>query len=340
MSCASAAVLAEQLPGVPVTLVASAQPVAARIPPRLVDLHRRVAQAADEPLSRARSTSRLRESGLRRRVVRRSPRRAASPMSSERRRAADPCRSTPAPPWRRSPVASTRWPMRGATPPIVADTGGTSYDVSLVRRGAHPADPRNLDRRPSTSGHMTGFPSVDVKSIGAGGGSIACGRRRRLAACRPAERRRRCPARSATGAAASQPTVTDAALVLGYLDPEFFLGGAMKLDRRRRARGDRRASRRPARPVARRGGRWPSSSSRPRHMVQAIEEITVNQGIDPRDAALVGGGGAAGLNAVADRAPPGMPHRPVPRVGAALSAAGALHVRSAPRVRPHRVHAQ
>ena len=76
-------------------------------------------------------------------------------------------------------------------------------------------------------------------------------------------------------------------------------------------------------------------------MVGAIEEITINQGIDPREAVLVGGGGAAGLNAVGDRrAGCGCPEVIIPAVGAALSAAGALmsdltrELRADPAARP------
>jgi len=60
------------------------------------------------------------------------------------------------------------------------------------------------------------------------------------------------------------------------------------------------------------------------HMVRAIEEITLNQGIDPRTSVLVGGGGAAGLNAVAIARRLGCQRVIIPDVGAALSAAGAL----------------
>ena len=81
-------------------------------------------------------------------------------------------RSNPARRWRRSRVATTPRSKRQATSAIVTDTGGTSYDVSLVAAAASPsrARPGSAGR---SRGHMTGFPSVDVKSIGAGGGSIA-----------------------------------------------------------------------------------------------------------------------------------------------------------------------
>ncbi len=73
-----------------------------------------------------------------------------------------------------APVAGRFFAERdgGAETAVVADTGGTSYDVSLVRRGRIPWTRETWLGEPFF-GHMTGFPSVDVKSIGAGGGSIA-----------------------------------------------------------------------------------------------------------------------------------------------------------------------
>ncbi len=59
-------------------------------------------------------------------------------------------------------------------------------------------------------------------------------------------------------------------------------------------------------------------------MIQSIEEITVNQGVDPRTAVLIGGGGAAGLNAVAIARRLGSPRIVIPQAGAVLSARGAL----------------
>ena len=146
---------------------------------------------------------------------------------------------------------------------------------------------------------MTGFPSVDVQEHRRRRRLDRLGRRRRPAARRPAERRLDAGPGLLRRAAATEPTVTDCALVLGYIDPDYFLGGAMRLDadaaraaldaRRRRAARPRRSTRRP--PLC--------CALATEQMVGAIEEITVNQGIDPRAAVLVGGGGAAGLNAVA-----------------------------------------
>jgi N-methylhydantoinase A len=111
---------------------------------------------------------------------------------------------------------------------VIADTGGTTYDVSLVRRGRIPWTRETWIGEPYR-GHMTGFPSVDVKSIGAGGGSIAWVDEGGMLHVGP-QSAGAVPGPACYGQGGDKPTVTDAALVLGYLDPEFFLGGAMALD--------------------------------------------------------------------------------------------------------------
>jgi N-methylhydantoinase A len=111
--------------------------------------------------------------------------------------------------------------------------------------------------------------------------------------------------------------------VLGYLDPDFFLGGAMRLDAAAAVDAIERD-------VASGLGLGVHEAAAAvlqlasEHMIRAIEEITLNQGIDPRSAILVGGGGAAGFNVVTIARRLGCPLVVMPAVGAVLSAAGAL----------------
>ena len=111
---------------------------------------------------------------------------------------------------------------------IVADTGGTPYDVSLVRRGRIPKTRETWIGAPFR-GHMTGFSSIDIKSVGAGGGSIACVDAGGMLHVGP-QSAGSVPGPVCYGRGGVEPTLTDACLVLGYLDPEFFLGGRIKLD--------------------------------------------------------------------------------------------------------------
>ncbi len=204
---------------------------------------------------------------------------------------------------------------------IVADTGGTSYDVSLVREGRIPWTRETwLGQR--FRGHMTGFPSVDVKSIGAGGGSIAWVDSGGLLKVGP-NSAGSTPGPVAYGKGGSEPTVTDCALILGHIDADFFLGGAMALDRDAAvAVLDEKVAKRLGLPVEEAAAAVIALATE--KMVGAIDEITVNQGIDPASAVLVGGGGAAGLNAVAVGRRLGCAGVLIPEAGPVLSAAGAL----------------
>lgn len=203
---------------------------------------------------------------------------------------------------------------------IVADTGGTTYDVSLVRGGRLPMT-RETWIGPAYVGHMTGFPSVDVKSIGAGGGSIAWLDDAGLLRVGPASAGAR-PGPACFGRGGIEPTLTDAAVVLGYIDPEYFLGGSMPLS----ASAAENAIDRLARPlgVSRQAAALAIHQVATENMVQAILDLTVRQGIDPLDTVLIGGGGAAGLNSDAIGRRLGCSSVIIPSVGAALSAAGGL----------------
>ena len=203
---------------------------------------------------------------------------------------------------------------------IIADTGGTTYDVSLVRRGRIPKTRETWIGQPYR-GHMTGFPSIDIKSVGAGGGSIAHVDEGNILHVGP-ESAGAVPGPVCYGAGGTEPTLTDACVVLGYLDPKYFLGGAMMLD----VKAARDAIRtKVSKPLGLSLLRAAASivGVATENMVQAISDITVNQGIDPAEAVLVGGGGGAGLNSVFIARRLGCPQLVIPETGAALSAAGA-----------------
>jgi N-methylhydantoinase A len=171
-------------------------------------------------------------------------------------------------------------------------------------------------------GHLAGYPSVDVKSVGAGGGSLATIDKAGLLHVGP-QSAGSYPGPVCYGRGGTGPTVSDACLVLGFLDPDFFLGGKMKLD----APAARAAI---AEQIAEPLGlsveeaAWSVVDLATENMVQAIAELTVNQGIDPSEAVLVGGGGAAGLNSVFIARRLGCRQLLIPETGAAMSAAGAM----------------
>lgn len=202
---------------------------------------------------------------------------------------------------------------------VVVDTGGTTFDVGLVRAGCV-AYTRETWLGEIYTGHLLGMGSIDVRSIGAGGGSIAWVDAGGLLRVGP-QSAGACPGPACYAQGGGEPTVTDAALVLGYLNPGHFLGGRMPLDVD--------AARAVLAPLATRLGRALEDAAHAvltianESMIKAIHEITVKEGIAPADSVLVAGGGAAGLNIVPIARALGMRRVLAPRTAGALSACGA-----------------
>jgi N-methylhydantoinase A len=176
---------------------------------------------------------------------------------------------------------------------LTLDVGGTSTDVALIE--AH--EPRRV--RTTEVGHLSvRASSLDVKTVGAGGGSIAYVPELTKALRVGPQSAGAVPGPVAYGKGGTQPTVTDANVVLGYL-PEDLLGGAFKLDRE----GAKRA----VQTIADALGIDLMAAARGiidivnENMFGALRMISVQQGYDPRHFALMGFGGAGPLhvNAVA-----------------------------------------
>ena len=204
---------------------------------------------------------------------------------------------------------------------IVCDTGGTSFDVSLVREGDLVFTSETWLGEPF-AGHLTGLSSVDVRSIGAGGGSIAWVDPGGLLRVGP-ESARADPGPACYGLGGTRPTVTDAALVLGYIDPDRFLGGKMALDVA--------AAETALTGLAQELGIGSREAAHAvlaianERMIAAIHELTVNEGVDPRDSTLVAGGGAAGLTIASIAHELGCREVLIPRAAGVLSAFGGQH---------------
>jgi len=222
-----------------------------------------------------------------------------------------------------APIAGKTYSESEAGPGqvIVCDTGGTSFDVSLVRDG-RVVFTRETWLGEQFTGHLTGLSSVDARSIGAGGGSIAWIDSGGLLRVGPRSAGAD-PGPACYGRGGTFCTVTDAALVLGYLDPDYFLGGRMKLDveaARRVVGGIAIALGQPLLATA-----YGILAVANELMVGAIKEITVDEGVDPRDSFLVAGGGAAGMNIIPIARELGCRRVLIPRTASALSACGAQY---------------
>jgi N-methylhydantoinase A len=202
---------------------------------------------------------------------------------------------------------------------IVCDTGGTTFDVALVSGGSVTrASEVWLGAR--FTGFLLGISAVDIKSFGAGGGSIAWVDDDGLLHVGPRSAGSY-PGPACYGLGGTAPTVTDAALVLGYLDPARFLGGRMTLDAERAHEAVRTAV---AEPLgldvdAAAAGILAIANEA---MVGAIKEMTIDKGADPRTASIVAGGGAAGMNILPIAAELGCAQVMIPKTAGALSAYG------------------
>ena len=202
---------------------------------------------------------------------------------------------------------------------LVVDTGGTTFDVSLVRDNQIAQSAESWLGAIYT-GHLLGMAAVDVRSIGAGGGSIAWIDNGGLLHVGP-QSAGAAPGPACYGQGGTEPTVTDAAMVLGYLNPEHFLGGRMVLDRP--------AAERALQPLADKLERSIEDAAlavltvADENMIKAIQEITVKEGINPAETVLVAGGGAAGLNILPIAKSLGVTRVLMPSTAGALSACGA-----------------
>jgi N-methylhydantoinase A/acetophenone carboxylase len=113
--------------------------------------------------------------------------------------------------------------MLGLDDVVTTDMGGTSLDVAVIQKGAE-----SFRSLPSVEGVAIATPMIDVESVGAGGGSIASIKDGALKV--GPESAGSVPGPVSYGKGGLEPTVTDANLILGYIDPDYFLGGRMKLD--------------------------------------------------------------------------------------------------------------
>jgi N-methylhydantoinase A len=187
-------------------------------------------------------------------------------------------------------VAGALWVARNSGFPnvLTLDMGGTSTDVALIEGGA----PRL--RRETSVGHLTvRASSLDVKTVGAGGGSIATVPELTKALRVGPQSAGAVPGPAAYGKGGTEPTVTDANVVLGYL-PENLLGGSFRLDREAAKKAVQKVA------DALSIGLYEAAAGIiaivNENMFGALRLVSVAQGYDPRDFALMPFGGAGPLH--------------------------------------------
>jgi N-methylhydantoinase A len=179
---------------------------------------------------------------------------------------------------------------------ISFDMGGTTAKASLVRDGEPTLAPGYYVGG-YAGGHPVMLPMIDVVEVGAGGGSIAwiddIGALKVGPQSAGAD-----PGPICYRGGGTEPTITDANVVLGRLDPDDFLGGQMKLDAEGAARGIAEKIGKPLKmdTVAAAQAILEIAISK---MSLAVREVSVAKGYDPRDFALVASGGAGPLHVIA-----------------------------------------
>ncbi|HET8593384.1 MAG TPA: hydantoinase B/oxoprolinase family protein, partial [Solirubrobacterales bacterium] len=199
---------------------------------------------------------------------------------------------------------------------IGIDMGGTSCDVCVVDRGeVRRTDSREIDGRPIQ------LPMVDVHTVGAGGGSIAW--RDSGGALRVGPRSSGAePGPACYGRGGTEPTVTDANLLLGYLSPHSDLAGGVALNEA--------AARRAVASLATDLGLDEIEAAEGivrvanQEMIRALRVVTVERGVDPRRYALLPFGGAGPMHAAALAAELEVTRIICPRASGVLSALGLI----------------
>lgn len=200
---------------------------------------------------------------------------------------------------------------------ITVDMGGTSFDAALI-----------VDRQPHVvtdgriNGHLLALPMLDIHTIGAGGGSIGWIDSAGLLRMGP-QSAGALPGPACYGRGGDKPTCTDADLILGYLDADYFLGGKLRLFPE-----DARETilKHIAQPlgmsvVDAAAGMFAVINS---NMADGIREVSVRRGYDPRDFPLVVAGGAGPIHAGVIAHELEIPLLIVPRASSIFCAAGML----------------
>lgn len=209
---------------------------------------------------------------------------------------------------------------------LSCDMGGTSFDVSLVVAG----DPERRQRG-EAHGHVLAQPSVDVESVGSGGGSVAWVDGRDLIRVGPRSAGAD-PGPACYGRGGTEPTVTDALVVLGYIDPATFLGGTMPLDAAAALTVCGRLGERVG--LGAIEAAWGIREIALADMVRAARAKIAAGGHDPQEMVLVTFGGSGSLFTPSIARTLAIPTVIVPEAASVLSALGAASA----RVRRERRH--
>ncbi len=201
---------------------------------------------------------------------------------------------------------------------IAADVGGTSFDVALIVEGRpFEKSETHVNRRPVLQ------PTIDIVSVGAGGGSVAWLDAQGSFRVGP-QSAEADPGPACFGQGGTEPTVTDAHLVLSHINPDFFLGHRMKLRVDRAKQAIRKTIAEPL-GLSLEEAAYGITHLADTNMINAIRHVTIERGHDPRDFSLLCYGGGGGLFAGSLAQELKIPHAIIPIGPAVFSAWGILN---------------
>ncbi|MGE3830809.1 MAG: hydantoinase/oxoprolinase family protein [Parvibaculaceae bacterium] len=199
---------------------------------------------------------------------------------------------------------------------ISVDMGGTSFDITLTKDGA-----TNINKNIDFLRYRIGVPMIQVETLGAGGGSIGWIDSLGLLQVGP-QSAGADPGPACYGNGGTEPTVSDANLVLGYLNPEGLLGGRLPLSLEKA----RAAIKKIADPLGLTVERaaYGMFTIVNNNMVNGIRRVSVERGYDPRDFVLVGAGGATAAHITALAREMGINTIILPKLASGLCAFGQI----------------
>jgi len=201
---------------------------------------------------------------------------------------------------------------------ITVDMGGTSFDVTLIKEG----EPWFTDETDVGGVYRIRLPMVDVWTVGSGGGSIAwLGMGKTLHVGPDSAGADPGPACYMKGG--TEPTCTDADVVLGYLDPSYYLGGELKIDAdiSRKVIQEKIADPLGLNVIE---AAWAIFRIVNSNMTDAISAVSVRRGEDPKKYAMVVAGGAGAIHAISLAKALGMRKLLVPRISSVFCAMGSI----------------
>lgn len=175
---------------------------------------------------------------------------------------------------------------------ITLDMGGTSFDITLTRNGE-----ANLNKDVDFLRYRIGVPMIQVETLGAGGGSIGWVDSMGMLQVGPQSAGSE-PGPACYSQGGDQPTVSDANLVLGFLNPDGLVGGRLPLDYQKAFNAIKEKVADPLGISVERAA-YGMFTIVNNNMVNGIRRVSVERGYDPRDFALVGAGGATSAHITA-----------------------------------------